>query len=264
MIYDLEDRQIIARTQVRKSIEAASIHSADDIEPRLRTMIEEQLFRDIDRCGFMLRLADNDFGLISEDIRDISDNHQMLPPEIYKVYLDRMDDESRDDEGRYLMLFTYAVAYMPMLSTGLSVASTILSADTTVPDREAIMYRKAYILFEDAMRHCGELLDEEDVPYVAAYEFAECALEECSIILRIAGGKEVPTDEISLHMEWADTQDPKVFVDVIACTLTGEEKAVWDSFMQWEDKRTCVMIGRCIANMETEGIMYGPDECGYI
>lgn len=255
MLYDLEDRQVIARTEVRKSLETTRFICDPELEEHHSTIITQQLVRDIARCQTMLRLADNDFSTIATDIDDLVEDHVMLPPNFYKIYMDRLDSLAREDEGKFMWLFSYLIANLPYLADGLNISDHILRGETPLTYREVLDYIRARDLFLRMIDYCADMEDTDEVRYSSAHEYALCCHEECSIMLRIGSGKEVSTDAICLHLDWSDNVSPVEFERICVPELDTVENMAWEAFCNRDMKRIGVMYGRCFANGVTADII---------
>lgn len=258
MLYDLEDRQVISRTMARKSLETAAMSADRDLSDGHREVIIQQLARDINRCQIMLRMADNDFSTAREDIESLVDDHLFLPPALYQEYMDHVSPDAREDEGKYMWLFSYMVANLPYLADGLTICDTILSGTSPLSYKDTVRYIKTRCMFDRMMDYCTGMDDVEGVPYSKAREFAQCCSEECSIMLRIGGGKEVPSDEICFHLEWEDVLSMDPFEKICVPEMDQSEHELWQMYCRTDVRRMGIMYARCFANRETEGIISDP------
>ena len=106
-------------------------------------------------------------------------------------------------------------------------------------------------ILDSLQQRCSDLMDvDSDVPYGEAMEFIECNLEECSIMLRIGSGRDIPLDEMSLHLEWSETVDDGAVDSLFLKDMSPSDRRIIDEYLKTWDVRVRTIIGRCIADTE--------------
>lgn len=216
-------------------------------------MIHMHLISEVARCHAMIRVADDDLSNIRADAAMMDQEPLHLPLDVYDDYLSIVKERDREDEGYYTFLYTYFLGYLDHIRGGIRIADDILAGRNPVGEKETIRLLKVRTILEGCLERCQMLMDEgeeSDVPYQKASEFIQCSLEEISIMLRIGSCREIDTDEMSYHLQWADTIDPEPFRDLFLIDMEPSDLAVYTEFdLAWAD-RVRAIIGRCIADTE--------------
>lgn len=216
-------------------------------------MIHMHLISEVARCHAMIRVADDDLSNIRADAAMMDQEPLHLPLDVYDDYLSIVKERDREDEGYYTFLYTYFLGYLDHIRGGIRIADDILAGRNPVGEKETIRLLKVRTILEGCLERCQMLMDEgeeSDVPYQKAGEFIQCSLEEISIMLRIGSCREIDTDEMSYHLQWADTIDPEPFRDLFLIDMEPSDLAVYTEFdLAWAD-RVRAIIGRCIADTE--------------
>ena len=253
MIFDRSDREALFRTEVRKACESAMVTTRDDISPARKQMISKQLLMEVNRCHAMVRIADNDLSNIREDAAIMDEETLHLPLDVYDDYMKVMKEQDREDEGYYTFLYTYFLGYLEHIREGIRISDLILEGGNPVGEKEMIRLMKVRTILEGCRDRCSELMDEGaegDVPYARAMEVIECNLEEISIMLRIGSGREIDIDEISLHLEWAETIDQDPFRKLFLIDMEHDDRQLFTDYDRAWESRVRIMLGRCIADTE--------------
>lgn len=243
MIFSAADRDALFRSQVRKACETTAITGHHEIPLDRISMIQKQLLREINRCSHMLRIADNDFTKIRRAAVELDAEPISLPAQVYADYLGILDEQTRENEAYYMFLYSYMLGYMGHIRGGIAVADQIEGGGNPISDLEKIRLSRVRRIYERCADHCRDLLDEDTVPYDQALEYIECALEEISIMLRVGTGKDVELDEISNHMEWAESADSTPFRNLFMVDMDPDDLSLVEDFeVDWE-RRLDIMIG---------------------
>lgn len=251
MIFDRSDREILFRTEVRKACESAMVSTREDISAARKQIISQQLLMDVARCHAMVRLADNDLSSIREDAAMFDSEPLNLPLDIYDDYMKVMKNDDREDEAYYTFLFTYMLGYLEHIRNGIRIADTILEGGNPVSEKDSIHILKVRNILKSCRDRCTSLMEvDPDVPYDKALDLIECDLEECSIVLRIASGRDIPLDEMTFHLEWAETIEPEAFNRLFLIDMPPEDRDVYQMFEKAWEERVGIIIGRCIADTE--------------
>ena len=243
MIFGASDRDAIFRSQVRKACESSAMITHPEI-PRVKAqMIQKHLLVEVARCGHMIRIADNDLSQVRQAVRVLDHDPINLPLDVYQEYLGMMDTKTQANEGYFMFLYSYMLSNLDHLREGIKIADMIIEGDNPVSYKETIRLAKIRGIYERLADYCRDKLDVEDVPYREALEYIECALEEISIILRVATGKDVEIEEISDHMELSENLDPTAFRNLFMIDMDPEELHLVESFEVDFDRRTEIMFG---------------------
>jgi len=253
LIFDRSDREALFRTEVRKACESAMVTTRDDISPARKQMISKQLMMEVARCHAMVRIADNDLSNIREDAAIMDEEPLHLPLDVYDDYLKVLKSEDREEEGYYTFLYTYFLGYLEHIREGIRIADTILEGGNPVGEKETVRLLKVRSILESLRDRCSDLMEadpEGDVPYAEAMEVIECNLEEVSIMLRIGSGREIDLDEMSLHLEWAETLDQEPFRKLFLIDMDPDDKAIFTEYDRVWESRVRIMLGRSIADTE--------------
>lgn len=216
-------------------------------------MIHTHLVSEVARCHAMVGVADNDLSSIREDAAMMDQEPLHLPIDVYDDYLKMVKERDREEEGYYTFLYTYFLGYLDHIRAGIRIADDILEGRNPVGEKETIRLLKVRTILEGCLERCQMFMDvgeDSDVPYQKASEFIQCNLEEISIMLRIGSCREIDIDEMSLHLQWAETLDPEPFRDLFLIDMDPSDLAVYTDFDRaWAD-RVRAIIGRCIADTE--------------
>ena len=251
MIFSRADREVLLRVEVRKACESATIGIYDSISPVRRNILASHLLMDMARCHAMIRLADNDLTNIREDMAIMDEGPATPPLDIYTEYLQKVvTPEAGDDEGQYTFLYGFMMSYIDHIRKGIQMAEDMIRGIPPVSDGDMIRFARTRDMLERMLEHCEGMDDGDGVPYSGAAEYLDCNLEECSIILRIGSGRDVSLEEISFHMEWADTQDPSAFDTVFGPDISEDEDELLSWYESIWDRRLWIMIGRAVADCD--------------
>lgn len=251
MIFDRSDREALFRTEVRKACESAMVNTREDISPTRRQIISQQLMMDVNRCHAMVRIADNDLSSIREDAAMMDSEPIHLPLDLYDDYISVMKEEDRESEAYYTFLYTYMLGYLEHIRGGIRIADVIIEGGNPVSEKDMLNFVKVRSIMDSLQQRCSDLMDvDSDVPYGEAMEFIDCNLEECSIMLRIGSGRDIPLDEMSLHLEWSETVDDGAFDSLFLRDMSPSDRRIIDEYLKTWDVRVRTIIGRCIADTE--------------
>lgn len=243
MIFGASDRDVIFRSQVRKACESSAMITHREIPQLEARMIQKHLLVEVARCSHMLRIADNDFSQIRQAVKVLDREPINLPLDVYQDYLSFLDGKTQANEGYFMFLYSYMLGNLDHLREGIKIADMIIGGDNPVSYHETIQLARVRGIYERLADYCRDKLDVEDVPYKEAFDYIQCALEEISIILRVATGKDVEIEEISEHMETAENMDPTAFRNLFMIDMDPEELRQVEAFEVDFDRRTEIMFG---------------------
>ncbi len=250
MLFDPSDRETINRCRVRKSCEFTVLSVTTILPPAIRSVISNQLAKDMQRCIAMMRMSENDFSCIESDIELFEDETLLMPPELYDRYMSIVDPDARDDEGQFMWAVSFMIANMSDFKDGIDVSRSILDGGSPITDSYVLGLIRARSVYESCLDYCSGHDGSDEVDYAGAADYIGCMIEECSIMMRLSSTIDDMTDEICLHIEWADSVDPASFMAVCMPELSEHDLDMIGVMDHEFDRK--VMYGYCFASFQMQ------------
>ncbi len=248
MIYNAEECEAISDIRQRKELERSVYSSMDALPITVKSLVDSQLELDINRCDSMLRIAENDFTHLGNDLDVLSPHQIIMPIDMYEHYLEKMSEKESHMEGAFMFYCRAGMDFYFHMARSLSLAEVILSGEQVVTYGDFSKLQFLTQLFTDAKTRCVMMGDVEGLPYDSALKYAECMLEECSILKRIHLSKQISVHELCDHVDARERVSPDDFNKLFMPDFPPEVQEGLQSFESKANDRLDLLYAQIIVS----------------
>ena len=153
--------------------------------------------------------------------------------DLYEHYLESLDDKDMKSEGEFVFFCNTGMQFYYHMMRSSVCAQDMLLGKQIVTYSDFSKLQILTQIFADAKKRCDSMLEETDLPYVAAKSYIECMIEECSILKKIHLSKPIMVDELCNHVDAMSKVDPDSFNKIF---MPDYPEDIRDGLMSFESK----------------------------
>ncbi len=216
----------------------------------LKSAVASQLELDALRCRAMLRISDNDFRNLDEDLEILSPHQITIPMDVYEHYLSSLSESDMRTEGAFIFYCNTGIDFYCRMIRSKALAKDILTGEQLVTYSDFSKLQLLTTVFTDAKARCKMMMNVEELPYGSAADYAGCMLDECSILKKIHLSKQMSVRELCEHVDALNRVSPDDFNKLFMPDYPPEIKEGLESFEEKSSDRLDLLYAQILVSSQ--------------